>query len=92
MSLVRLYTELSQGTVASQSRVNSGGSRSAQDRKSRAPGALLTLQAVAERCDVSVWTVRHWVDIGQLEVVRLPGRLVGVRPEFLDAFLARCSG
>jgi hypothetical protein len=30
------------------------------------------------------------VDAGKLEVVRLPGRLVRVRPETLAAFLERC--
>jgi excisionase family DNA binding protein len=58
--------------------------------KSDALGRLLTFQDVADHCTVSIWTVRAWVDAGQLDVVRLPGRLVRVRPETLVAFLERC--
>jgi excisionase family DNA binding protein len=53
-------------------------------------GALLTFQAVAEHCAVSVWTVRTWVDTGKLPVLRLPGRLVRIRPADLAAFLEAC--
>jgi excisionase family DNA binding protein len=68
----------------------SGGPHGTGEAKSGAPSRLLTFQDVADHCAVSVWTVRAWVDAGKLEVVRLPGRLVRVRPETLAAFLERC--
>jgi excisionase family DNA binding protein len=71
--------------------MNSGDSSGTPDRKSSAPSRLLTLQAVAEHCAASVWTVRAWVDAGKLPVVRLPGRLVRVRPEALERFLEAYS-
>jgi excisionase family DNA binding protein len=67
--------------------MNSGDSAGATDKKSSAPSRLLTLQVVAEHCAVSVWTVRAWVDAGKLPVVRLPGRLIRVRPAALERFL-----
>jgi excisionase family DNA binding protein len=80
----------SPGTVAPRSRENSGDSERARDNKSSAPGPLLTFQAVAAHCSVSVWTVRAWVDAGKLPVLRLPGRLVRIRPADLAAFLEAC--
>jgi excisionase family DNA binding protein len=50
----------------------------------------LTLQAVADHCACSIWTVRAWVDVGKLAVVRLPGRLVRVDPAELERFLEAC--
>jgi excisionase family DNA binding protein len=67
-------------------RMVSGDSRSAADSKS---SALLTLAAVAQHCACSIWTVRSWVDTGKLRVVRLPGRLVRVRPADLEGFIDR---
>jgi excisionase family DNA binding protein len=78
----------SQGTVAPRSRARSSDPDGARDRKSC---GLLTLQAVAEHCAVSVWTVRGWVDAGKLPVLRLPGRLVRVQPEALARFLEACQ-
>ena len=52
--------------------------------------ALLTLQVAAERCAVSIWTVRAWVDSGRLKVIRLPGRLVRIDPADLDRFIEAC--
>jgi excisionase family DNA binding protein len=77
----------SPGTVAPQARAKSGDPAGARDRKS---SALLTLDAVAEHCAVSVWTVRGWVDAGKLPVLRLPGRLVRVEAEALEKFLGCC--
>ena len=76
--------------VASLPRVKSGDSARATDRKSSTPSRLMTFTAVAEHCAVSVWTVRAWVDAGKLPVIRLPGRLVRIRPEDLAAFLEGC--
>jgi excisionase family DNA binding protein len=90
MSVIPLQAGQGAGTVAAQTRVKSGDSGGAADRKSSAPRPLLTLQGAAERCAVSVWTVRSWVDSGKLPVVRLPGRLVRVRPEVLESFLEGC--
>ena len=51
---------------------------------------LLTFPAAAERCAVSIWTVRGWVDAGRLKVIRLPGRLVRIDPAELDRFIEAC--
>ena len=90
MSVVRLRPGQSEGTVAARTRVSSGDAGRPKDAESGAPGRLLTLPDVAERCAVSVWTVRAWVDNGKLPVLRLPGRLVRVEPAALDALLERC--
>jgi excisionase family DNA binding protein len=52
--------------------------------------SLLTFQAAAEWCAVSIWTVRAWVDAGRLKVIRLPGRLVRIDPADLDRFIEGC--
>jgi excisionase family DNA binding protein len=88
MSLVPLHTGQSRGTVPSQSRVNGGDSRSAEVRKSSVPGALLTIRDVAALTQVSYWTARGWIDSGKLPVLRLPGRLIRIRPSALERFLA----
>lgn len=80
-----------QGTVVPLARMKSGDASRAKDRQSSAPGPLLTFDAVARHCSVSVWTVRAWVDAGKLPVVRLPGRLVRVRPDALERFLSECG-
>jgi excisionase family DNA binding protein len=51
---------------------------------------LLTFQAAAERCAVSIWTVRAWVDAGRLKAIRLPGRLVRIDSTDLDRFIEAC--
>ena len=73
--------------MAPRSRENSGDRKGAADTKS---SALLTLHDVADHCQVSYWTVRTWVDVGKLPVLRLPGRLVRIRPADLAAFLEAC--
>jgi excisionase family DNA binding protein len=88
MSVIRLPAGHGQGTAASQTRKNSGDSASAEHWKS---SALLTIQDVADHCAVSYWTVRGWIESGKLPVVRLPGRLVRVRPAVLERFLAECG-
>jgi excisionase family DNA binding protein len=67
--------------------MNGGDPKGAKDGQS---SALLTLADVAKHCSVSVWTARAWVDAGKLPVLRLPGRLVRVRPADLDRFLEGC--
>jgi excisionase family DNA binding protein len=79
-----------QGTVAPRTRENSGDSERARDSQSSVPARLLTFGDVATRCSVSVWTVRAWVDAGKLPVLRLPGRLVRIRPDDLARFLEGC--
>jgi excisionase family DNA binding protein len=79
-----------QGKVAARTRVNSGDSRGTLPQQTGAPLPLLTLQAVAESCSCSYWTVRGWVDAGKLPVLRLPGRLVRVEPAELARFLEGC--
>jgi excisionase family DNA binding protein len=90
MTVIPLKAGHRQGMVASRSRKNSGDPKGAADTKSGAPGRLLTFQAVAEHCAVSVWTVRAWVDAGKLAAVRLPGRLVRIDPAELARFLEAC--
>ena len=80
----------SEGQVTPRTRMDTGAQDRRTDAKSAAPGRLLTFQAVADRCDVSVWTVRAWVDADKLKVLRLPGRLVRVDPADLAAFLEAC--
>lgn len=74
-----------------QSPKKSGASRTAADRQSSAPAGLLTIQHVADHCAVSYWTAREWVDTGKLPALRLPGRLIRIRPAALQQFLARCE-
>ncbi|HAM55985.1 MAG TPA: hypothetical protein DCQ64_11475 [Candidatus Rokubacteria bacterium] len=81
------------GTVGARStprtRMNRGDSAGAMDSKSSVPGGLLTIQDVAGYCQVSYWTARGWIDCGKLPVLRLPGRLIRIRPSALEAFLAQ---
>jgi excisionase family DNA binding protein len=88
-NVVPLSGGQSEGKATSRTRMKTGDNARAQDRKSCGPG-LMTPQNVAAHCQVSVWTVRGWVDAGKLAVVRLPGRLVRVRPDVLAAFLEQC--
>jgi excisionase family DNA binding protein len=67
----------------------SGPDPGAVDRKST---ALLTYQDVADYTQASYWTVRDWVDVGKLPVIRLPGRLVRIRAEDLERFLEAHRG
>jgi excisionase family DNA binding protein len=76
--------------VEPRGRKNSGDPTRPKDAHSGAPAPLLTFQAAATRCAVSVWTVRAWVDAGRLKVIRLPGRLVRIDPAELDAFIEAC--
>ncbi len=80
----------SAGTVAPRTRMNSGDSARAVDRKSSAPGGLLTTKDVATYCRVSYWTARGWIESGKLPVLRLPGRLIRIRREALERFLETC--
>jgi len=74
----------SQGTVTRRSRNNSGDSQGAEDWKS---SALLTIKDVAALTQVSYWTARGWIESGKLPVLRLPGRLIRIRPSALERFL-----
>jgi excisionase family DNA binding protein len=77
----------SEGTVPRRARINSGDPKGAADRKSSAPGALLTIQDVADHTQVSYWTARGWIESGKLPALRLPGRLIRIRPSALERFL-----
>jgi excisionase family DNA binding protein len=77
----------SQGTVPLRARISSGDPKGTVDRKSSTPGALLTIQDVARHTKVSYWTVRGWIETGKLPVLRLPGRLIRIRPSALERFL-----
>jgi excisionase family DNA binding protein len=90
VSVLPLPAGQSPGKVALRSREKNGDSSSAGDWKSSVPARLLTFGDVATHCSVSVWTVRAWVDAGKLPVLRLPGRLVRIRPADLTAFLEAC--
>jgi excisionase family DNA binding protein len=77
----------SEGTVPPRARMNGGDSTGAVDGKSSAPGGLLTIQDVAAFTKVSYWTARGWIESGKLPVLRLPGRLIRIRPSALERFL-----
>lgn len=47
---------------------------------------LLTLAQVADRLQVSMSTLRLWVDEGEFPIVRI-GRSIRVRPEDLEAYI-----
>lgn len=88
MSLIPLRAGQSQGKATPQSRMNSGDSPGTTDKKS---SALLTIQDVAAHCQVSYWTARGWIETGKLQVVRLPGRLIRIRGDVLERFVAGCE-
>jgi excisionase family DNA binding protein len=92
VSVLPLPAGHGEGTVAARTRVKSGDSKGAGDSKSSAPAGLLTIQDVAGYTKVSYWTVRGWIESGKLPVLRLPGRLIRIRPAALEAFLARECG
>ena len=77
-------TGQSQGTVTRRSRKNGGDSQGVEHWKSR---ALLTIRDVAALTQVSYWTARGWIESGKLPVLRLPGRLIRIRPSALERFL-----
>lgn len=85
-----------EGKVPSRTRMNGGDSTGAADTKSsaprkprapRKPDDLMTIQDVADYTRASYWTARGWVESGKLPVLRLPGRLIRVRPSALERFL-----
>jgi len=51
----------------------------------------LTAKQVAQMLQISEATVTRWARIGELPVVRLPGRTVRFRREDVEAFLARSA-
>jgi excisionase family DNA binding protein len=73
--------------VLPRTRTNRGDSAGAPDRKSSVPDGLLTIQDVADYTKVSYWTARGWIESGKLPVLRLPGRLIRIRPSALERFL-----
>lgn len=50
---------------------------------------MLTVEEVAERLQVSEWTIRDWLRTGRLKGHRMGGRKLGwrVRPSELQRFL-----
>jgi excisionase family DNA binding protein len=74
----------SQGTVTQRSHKNCGDLQGAEHWKS---SALLTIKDVAALTQVSYWTARGWIESGKLPVLRLPGRLIRIRPSALERFL-----
>lgn len=48
----------------------------------------LTTGEVALRCQVSIGTVKNWIDAGQLEAFRTPGRHFRIRSSVLERFQA----
>lgn len=57
-----------------------------ETRPSSLSDRLLTLQNVADRCQVSTRTVSRWVDDGELVVHRF-GRSIRIHPQDLDTFI-----
>ena len=60
-------------------------------RRSKSPPPplepLLTQDDTADRCQVSLSTVKRWISSGELPAVHL-GKAVRIRPADLDAFIA----
>lgn len=52
---------------------------------------LLTVQQVADRCYVSVETVRRWIKNDGLAAMKLGHRTVRIRPADLAEFLSRAA-
>ena len=52
-------------------------------------GRLLTVEAVAEHCAVSVKTVRRWIEDGTLPIHRF-GRAIRISESDLAALIRRC--
>ncbi|MGB5113525.1 MAG: excisionase family DNA-binding protein [Mycobacterium sp.] len=50
-----------------------------------APAAYTDIHGAASYFDVSYWTVRRWIQRGQLASVRLPGGIIRIRIADLDA-------
>ena len=50
--------------------------------------SYLTTGEVASRCQVSVGTVKNWIEAGQLEAFRTPGRHFRIRASALRHFQA----
>lgn len=52
------------------------------------PARYISMQDAAERCDVSVKTVRNWIAWGRIHGYRLPaGKTVRVDPEEIEALI-----
>jgi excisionase family DNA binding protein len=94
--VVPLSAGQSEGTVPPRARMNGGDPKGAKDEKSsapkkprapRKPGDLMTIQDVADHTRASYWTARGWIESGKLPALRLPGRLIRVRPSALERFL-----
>lgn len=72
--------------------MDKGTPRRTEHRAGSVHPRLLTLRQAAAYLAVSYWTVRHWVDVGKLPAVRLPGdgRLLRIEVAELDRLIAEC--
>jgi excisionase family DNA binding protein len=52
------------------------------------PGHLLTTSQVADRFQVTTWTVRKWVRDGKVPALKLSGKYVRFRPEDVERIVA----
>lgn len=50
---------------------------------------LLTIPQVAERLQVSPWTIRAWIRDRELPHIRMGRRVIRVKREALDAFVGK---
>jgi len=78
-----------QDKVGKQGPVKSQDPNRAKDNKGSVRPRLVTMREAGHYLSVSYWTIRHWVDMGKLRAVRLPGdgRLVRIEVAELDRLI-----
>jgi excisionase family DNA binding protein len=85
---LRCALNTSTGRQGGPAKADRSGSRAGPSTRASRRGRLLPLQDVAEQIQVSIKTVRRWIERGLLPAHRL-GRVLRVSEEDLDAFISR---
>jgi excisionase family DNA binding protein len=81
----------SPGQSALQRPVEASSHKRTRDSQSSVLPRLLTMRQAGDYLAVSYWTVRSWVESGQIPAVRLPGggKLLRIDRADLDALIER---